>query len=167
MKNVLTLLILLSFITTTAEVKNQFATLPDIYSVKISPDGKSVGILRKIDGERMLSILDLDTKEVIYNHEFVRGDQINSFYWASKDRLVFELLRSGRDSTRYFATGQVYSTNIDGTKQIMLAGYNAKREAIRTGQGSAKRPAQVANMMPDDKEHIIVQFYDSSEFFEL
>ena len=69
MKNVLTLLILLSFITTTAEVKNQFATLPDIYSVKISPDGKSVGILRKIDGERMLSILDLDTKEVIYNHE--------------------------------------------------------------------------------------------------
>ena len=57
MKNVLTILILLSFITTTAEVKNQFATLPDIYSVKISPDGKSVGILRKIDGERMLSIL--------------------------------------------------------------------------------------------------------------
>ena len=167
MKNVLTILILLSFITTTAEVKNQFATLPDIYSVKISPDGKSVGILRKIDGERMLSILDLDTKEVIYNHEFVRGDQISTFYWASKDRLVFELLRSGRDSTRYFATGQVYSTNIDGTKQIMLAGYNAKREAIRTGQGSAKRPAQVANMMPDDKEHIIVQFYDSSEFFEL
>ena len=95
MKNVLTLLILLSFITTTAEVKNQFATLPDIYSVKISPDGKSIGILRKIDGERMLSILDLDTKEVIYNHEFVRGDQINTFYWASKDRLVFELLRSG------------------------------------------------------------------------
>ena len=78
MKNVLTLLILISFIATTAEVKNQFATLPDIYSVKISPDGKSIGILRKIDGERMLSILDLDTKEVIYNHEFVRGDQINT-----------------------------------------------------------------------------------------
>ena len=66
MKNVLTLLILLSFITTTAEVKNQFATLPDIYSVKISPDGKSIGILRKIDGERMLSILDIQTNEVIF-----------------------------------------------------------------------------------------------------
>ena len=167
MKNVLTLLILLSFITTSAEVKNQFATLPDIYSVKISPDGKSIGILRKIDGERMLSILDIQTNEVIFNHEFVRGDEINSFYWASEDRLIFELLRAGRDTTRYFATGQVYSTDIDGKKQIMLAGYNAKREAVRTGQGSAKRPAQVANMMPYDEEHIVVQFYDSSEFFEL
>tara|TARA_E500000081_G_scaffold107325_1_gene109057 strand:- start:58 stop:2052 length:1995 start_codon:yes stop_codon:yes gene_type:complete len=167
MKNVLTILILLSFITTTAEVKNQFATLPDIYSVKISPDGKSIGILRKIDGERMLSILDIQTNEVIFNHEFVRGDEINSFYWASEDRLIFELLRAGRDTTRYFATGQVYSTDIDGKKQIMLAGYNAKREAVRTGQGSAKRPAQVANMLPYDEEHIVVQFYDSSEFFEL
>ena len=90
MKNVLTLLILLSFITTTAEVKNQFATLPDIYSVKISPDGKSIGILRKIDGERMLSILDIQTNEVIFNHEFVRGGEINSFYWASEDRLIIE-----------------------------------------------------------------------------
>ena len=80
---------------------------------------------------------------------------------------IFELLRAGRDTTRYFATGQVYSTDIDGKKQIMLAGYNAKREAVRTGQGSAKRPAQVANMMPYDEEHIVVQFYDSSEFFEL
>ena len=74
MKNVLSLLILFSFITTTAEVKNQFATLPDIYSVKISPDGKSIGILRKFDGERMLSILYIQTNEFIFNHEFVRGD---------------------------------------------------------------------------------------------
>ena len=122
MKNVLSLLILFSFITTTAEVKNQFATLPDIYSVKISPDGKSIGILRKIDGERMLSILDIQTNEVIFNHEFVRGDEIRSFYWASKDRLIFELLRAGRDTTRYFATGQVTRQILTGKNRLCLLG---------------------------------------------
>ena len=39
-------------------VKN-FSQLPDVYDVKISPNGKMVGVLREIDQERMVSIIDL------------------------------------------------------------------------------------------------------------
>ena len=47
-------------------VKN-FSQLPDVYDVKISPNGKMVGVLREIDQERMVSIIDLESRKLIHN----------------------------------------------------------------------------------------------------
>ena len=44
-----------------------FSQLPDTYDIKISPNGQMIGVLREIDGERMLSIINIDTKELIFN----------------------------------------------------------------------------------------------------
>lgn len=46
-----------------------FSQLPDVYDVKISPNGKMVGVLREIDQERMVSIIDLESKKLIHNHQ--------------------------------------------------------------------------------------------------
>ena len=57
-------------------VKN-FSQLPDVYDVKISPNGKMVGVLREIDQERMVSIIDLESKKLIHNHS---GMFLGMFY---------------------------------------------------------------------------------------
>ena len=52
-------------------IKN-FSQLPDVYDVKISPNGKMVGVLREIDQERMVSIIDLESRKLLHTHRFNR-----------------------------------------------------------------------------------------------
>ncbi len=57
-------------------IKN-FSQLPDVYDVKISPNGKMVGVLREIDQERMVSIIDLESRKLLHTHRFIRKAQMN------------------------------------------------------------------------------------------
>ena len=59
MKNVIAIFSVFLFATfLSAQALNQnvknFSQLPDVYDVKISPNGKMVGVLREIDQERMV-----------------------------------------------------------------------------------------------------------------
>ena len=56
-----------------------FSKLPDIYDVKISPNGEMIGFHRKVNDELILSIINLKTKELIYNHRFVKKGEIGAF----------------------------------------------------------------------------------------
>ena len=47
-----------------------------------------IGVLREIDGERMLSIINLETKELIYNHRYIKKGEIGQFEWLSNERLL-------------------------------------------------------------------------------
>ena len=50
---------------------NNFSQLPDVYNVKVSPNGKMIGVLREIDQERMVSIIDLESKKMLHTHRSV------------------------------------------------------------------------------------------------
>ena len=77
MKNVIAIFSLFLFATFLSSqelnqnVKN-FSQLPDVYDVKISPNGKMVGVLREIDQERMVSIIDLESRSLLHTHRFNR-----------------------------------------------------------------------------------------------
>ena len=57
---------------------NNFSQLPDVYNVKVSPNGKMIGVLREIDQERMVSIIDLESKKMLHTHRFIRKYQIQT-----------------------------------------------------------------------------------------
>ena len=146
-------------------VKN-FSQLPDVYSVQISPNGKMIGVLREINQERMVAVISLDTNKLIHNHRFIKKGQIGYFEWLSDERLLFTRLTKIAGENRLLPTGDLYAVNIDGTKAIMLTGRQAKRSS-KTVKDDPKKPAQMVNMLPDDEDHILVQFYGSSMFNDL
>ena len=94
MKNIITIFLVFTLSTFLSSqdinqnVKN-FSQLPDVYDVKISPNGKMVGVLREIDQERMVSIIDLESKSLLHTHRFIRKGQIGNFDWLSNERLLF------------------------------------------------------------------------------
>ena len=113
--------ILFSFLQLNAnENIENFSKLPDIGSIKISPNGEMIGVLRKIDGERMLSIINLESKELIYNHRYVKKGEIGGFEWLSNERLLMSKITSISASNSRFPTGELYAVNIDGKKEIIL-----------------------------------------------
>ena len=94
MKHLITIFVVFLFSTflsskeVNENVKN-FSQLPDVYDVKVSPNGKMIGVLREIDQERMVSIIELESKKMLHTHRFIRKYQIESFEWLNDERLLF------------------------------------------------------------------------------
>ena len=143
-----------------------FSKIPDVYSVKISPDGSMIGILRKIEDERIVSIIDLETSSHIETHRFIKKGQIGDFEWLSNKRLIFTRVTTFSGENRLYPSGDIYAVDIDGKKGIMLTGRNAKRSSD-TSKDDPKKRATIENMLEEDPEHILVKFYSSDLFFKL
>ena len=159
--------ILFSFLQLNAnENIENFSKLPDIGSIKISPNGEMIGVLRKIDGERMLSIINLESKELIYNHRYVKKGEIGGFEWLSNERLLMSKITSISASNSRFPTGELYAVNIDGKKEIILTGRQAKRSSD-TSKDDPKKPARLIDLLPDEPDKIMVQFISSDKFWRL
>ena len=67
----------ISFAADINENVRNFSQLPDVYDIKVSPNGKMIGVLREIDDERMVSIIELGTNKLIHNHRFIKTGQIS------------------------------------------------------------------------------------------
>ncbi len=146
-------------------VKN-FSQLPDIYDIKISPNGKLLGVLREIDQERMVSIIELETSKLIHNHRFIKKGQIGNFEWLSDERLLFARRIKFAGENRLFTSGELYATNIDGKKSIMLTGRQAKRSSD-TVKDDPKQRAMMVDNLEDDPDNILIRFYTSDGYHKL
>jgi dipeptidyl aminopeptidase/acylaminoacyl peptidase len=69
-------------------------------------------------------------------------------------------------SNSRFPTGELYAVNIDGKKEIILTGRQAKR-STDTVKDDPKKPATLIDILPDEPDKIIVQFFSSDEFWRL
>ena len=166
-KLITTCLILISclFIQGNENIKN-FSQLPDTYDIKLSPNGEMIGVLREIDGERMLSIINIDTKELIFNHRYVKKGEIGGFEWLSDERLLMSKITTFATRNSKFPTGELYAVNIDGKKEIILTGRQAKRSSD-TAKDDPKKPATLIDLLPEEPNKIMVQFFSSDEFWRL
>jgi len=168
MKNILKLMIIIftvniSFAADINENVRNFSQLPDVYDIKVSPNGKMIGVLREINDERMVSIIELGTNKLIHNHRFIKTGQISSFQWLSDQRLLFTKSMTFSGENRLFQSGELYAVNIDGKKAIMLTGRQAKRSSVSV-KDDPKKPASLYNELNEDPEHILVQFYYPSGY---
>ena len=145
---------------------NNFSQLPDVYNVKVSPNGKMIGVLREIDQERMVSIIDIESKTMLHTHRFIRKYQIESFDWLNDNRLLFSRSAKFSGENRLFSSGELYATNIDGKKSIMLTGPQAKKSSD-TVKDDPRQRAWMIDELEDDPDHILIQFYTSDLFFKL
>ena len=150
------------FIQGNENIKN-FSQLPDTYDIKLSPNGEMIGVLRDINGERMLSIINIDTKELIFNHRYVKKGEIGGFEWLSDERLLMSKITSFATRNSKFPTGELYAVNIDGKKEIILTGRQAKRSSD-TAKDDPKKPATLIDLLPDEPNKIMVQFFSLMNF---
>ena len=150
MKNIIVIftVILLSTFLSAQEINQNvknFSQLPDVYSIKVSPNGKMIGVLREIDQERMVSIIELESKKMLHTHRFIRKYQIQSFEWLSDERLLFSRSAKFSGENRSFSSGELYATNIDGKKSIMLTGPQAKKSSDTTKDDPRQRAFMIMN----------------------
>jgi len=152
--------------TYSSENIRKFSQLPDTFSIKISPNGEMIGVLREINSERMLSIINIDTKELIFNHSYVKKGEIGGFSWLSNERLLMSKVTKFATRNSKYPTGELYAVNIDGKKEVILTGRGAKRSS-NTNKDDPKQRATLVDLLKDEPNKILVQFFSSDQFNRL
>jgi len=163
----LKLLFVLFFITPNVLIaKNisaeDFGSIPDVLSVKISPDGSKILMLRNINSKVMLVTRKLDDPDGIENIIPSKEGDYNWAIWASNDRILASIRFRGHEdrgrSLQVKIQRRLVSMTWDGKEQINPLRFK-KYDRLR--RSFVKRQPQIqdtiVDILKDDPDHILLQ----------
>ena len=132
---------------------------PEFYNVKISPDGKLLGIVKNDRGKRILLFFDLASNKQVGGLNLAGRNEVGPFYWVSNERVVIKLLqRTPSEVTpQYF--GELYAVNSDGKRGELIYGYRAGERQV--GSRLKKKEAtfgwaEIIDILPNDPKNILI-----------
>ncbi|WHZ20497.1 MAG: Prolyl oligopeptidase family protein [Rhodanobacteraceae bacterium] len=135
--------------------------------VKISPDGTHIAATSVLaNGQTVLSLIDLKTRKGA-NITPREGDDVQDFWWASSNYVVYNEAEHDGGWDIPLATGELYSVEADGGSPTMLYGY--RMSGMQTGSNiqhatAENGTAQFLARIDGDPDHIlaVVTSWDAS-----
>lgn len=123
-----------------------FFKTPKFSNLQLSPDGKYLAVLSPINERRNIVILETDGLKNAKPITKFNEQDINGFVWANNDEIVFTLDSDGNEAF------SIYKINVKAkrAKVIQLVGSKIGSSGIRS--------ASIVHMLPNDPEHIIIQY---------
>jgi dipeptidyl aminopeptidase/acylaminoacyl peptidase len=143
-----------------------FTKHADSGSVKISPDGLSVGMLIGKFGKEALSFVDLATRKVTGGVRAPEGLEILDFEWVSPNRAIYTIAERQLGNARPVATGEIFGVDRDGSKSLMLYGYRFGRRGVDYGSVSRRNSyatPEIISTLRNDPDHILIAEYPWEE----
>ncbi|MFT7242902.1 MAG: hypothetical protein ACI82A_000243 [Candidatus Azotimanducaceae bacterium] len=92
---------------------------------KLSPDGKHLSPLSRVEGQSTLLIFELDTMKPVAALSSEVQQDILRFWWANNERVVVNLSLRNGDPEIPLLTGELYALNVDNTRKFPVAGFAA------------------------------------------
>ena len=159
-----TLLLCLSFAVAAAELGvEDFVKLPSSRDAKISPDGKHLSLVLRQEGEDVLAILDLATREAIGSFRVSgKNRAVGSVTWVNDERLVYTVTESYAWNKRRFSNGELIGVNVDGKKHKLIFGYRSRESTLNTKIRKNKANngnQEIIDLLENDDKHILIAFY--------
>ena len=133
---------------------------PAVADIKISPDGKYMGLLVPVDGRNVLSIIETESRKSVNLLKFESNRQIGEFHWANEERLLMRLDYFQSWYAAPVSAGEWFSVNIDGKKKENVFGFRSftgSSSKIKTHEaGGARASGQIVDLLRDDSKHILM-----------
>jgi len=118
---------------------------PEYTGLQLSPNGKYLAVLSPVNDRRNIVVMDVDGLKNVRALTGLSKQNIAGFFWANNDQLVFTMDSDGNEAF------SLYVVNREGKAKIKeLVGSSIGSSGIRT--------ASVVHQLPEDPEHILVQF---------
>ena len=149
-KIIITVLVLLG--STESLAKASKYTVDDFFkntefsSLQLSPDGSKLAVLSPIGNRKNIVIMDTDGLKNVRAVTSLKKQQIAGFFWANNKEILFTIDDDGKEA---FSLYKIDTTN-KKAKIVLLVGAKVGASGIRS--------ASVVHSLPDDPEHIIVQY---------
>jgi acetyl esterase/lipase len=139
----------------------------DYLDMELSPDGKHIAARVRIEGRVFLVFLDTISMKIVGGVKPKTGDELHSATWVNNERIVYQFREAVYYSDEPIATGELFATNIDGTKSEMLYGYRAGESQLGSRRPKRKdtsaTPEVISTLINDEKQILIVEYPWTSE----
>jgi len=129
------------------------------YNAKISPDGKYLAVSALVKNKTALVFLDRKTLKPVGGSQFPGEYEVGNYRWVNNERVVINMVKRlpWLESPGYF--GELYAVNYDGSKGLMIYGYQAGE--MQTGSMIQKKQsthgwAEIIDTLPEDEKHILI-----------
>ena len=140
-----------------------FGTLANIQTLKLSPDGTKIAALVNIDGKYTLLTKKLGAKgnKDSYLTDFDKG-KFNWFEWANNERLLISVRFPSKRFNQKAMETRLISQNWDTTDQIDMNESHAKKiKKARQAKNykkvfTSQIQDNVINFLPDDPDHVLM-----------
>lgn len=159
-----TLLLCLSITVPAAEISiEDFVKLPSSRDAKISPDGKHFSLVLRKDGEDVLAVFDLATREPISSFRVGgKGKAVGEVTWVSDERLVYTVTESSIWNKQRFSNGELAGVDVDGKKHKLIFGYRTGEDTRNTKLKKNKADygnQEIIDLLEGDDDNILIAFY--------
>ena len=91
---------------------------PQFTSVLLSPDGKHLAVTVPQNDRTLLAVLETATKKIIGKWDYGKDRHIRGVVWGNDDRLLFSVTKKTGKFDFEVGHGNLYASNIDGSKRI-------------------------------------------------
>ncbi len=120
--------------------------------VQISPGGEYLSAVTKVEGIKVIVMINAKTLKVMHSLKFSGFAQPGDYRWASNDRIVAEkeLLKGWTDHPVSY--GEYYSVGVKGGKAKYIFGYQTATQSM-----SKNMWGELVAPMPDDNRFILVK----------
>lgn len=144
---------------TEAATVDDFVREPDIYSVEISPDGKTLATVRNFKGRRVLQTLSIQGLKPIGEFGLAGDFDVGDVYWVSNDRLMIGWARRLGTNGKPEYTGDLMAVDVDGKNtETLLSGERNSVYGL-----SNFRDFTVVDGLPGDPKHALIARYERRE----
>ncbi|WP_152614624.1 alpha/beta hydrolase family protein [Pseudoalteromonas luteoviolacea] len=137
---------------------SHFSKGEEYANVQLSPSGKYISFISKVDGKNMLGVLLAENFSMLSAIRFESNAQVGDYHWVNAERIVVEkeYLKGWTDQPHYY--GELYSVNADGSSGKYLVGYQGGGQ---TGSRISKATAlygtsYVLDPLVHDERHMLI-----------
>ena len=139
-----------------------FVKRSDYLDIKISPDTKHLAARIRSDETVYMIIMRVSDKAIVGGVRPGQKNEVSSVTWINNERVLYTFAekRSGYEVAT--PTGELFATDIDGKRSVMLAGYRAADAKLgRRIQAKENDRAshELLNILPNDKRNVLVIEY--------
>lgn len=140
-----------------------FVRLPTSRDAKVSPDGKHLSLVVRREGEDVLAVLDLATRQPISSFRVAgKHRAVGNVTWVNDERLVYTVTESYSWNKRRFSNGELIGVNVDGKKHKLIFGYRSGESTLNTKikKNEANNGNQeIIDLLEGDDKNILIAFY--------
>lgn len=116
-----------------------FARLPDLSMVRLTPDGKVVAWVGYRDGQRLVSIYDVDARRYLRNIQPDKALKLRDLTWADNRTLLMTLSQTHTESRnprsrRKYEFSRIFAVNSDGGPARILLMDDSARQWVTSAQ---------------------------------
>jgi len=146
-----------------------FTKKPEVFSMKLSPDGKIVAALAPGEAKNNIVFIRVEDSKVVGRVRLSRDNDVANFWWTNNHRIIASLALSYGALDQPRLTGELVGVDSDGSHFKYLYGFRGERQELGTRLKIDKADngfAWMVDPLPDDDEHALIAIRSSSTQFD-